>query len=325
MKRITLKSNSLRTLDWFNGNLIDWNSAGTAYFLNGEIKQTQKYHFGFVCDGSITSSTGEYAVIYQKRGTKALLLRNGEVWREINRSYYQSDVYEFPIAFFDYKEKTYLIHCPFGYNRLDFEDVETGEIITKNVERNPQDFFHSRLEVSPDNKHFMSKGWVWHPFDVIKLYDIEKCFENAVYLDNGSEISNNFSELCSGSFINNDLVLVCSTNESFDEDNEGVIQHNSLSVWDFKNDKILSSVKINATIGNVFAIDKEFCWDLYQYPKIINIKSGEIIDELKDINSGEQSSSIIHHLEYLPKIAFNRNSKQIAINQNDTIEILTKE
>ena len=55
MKRTTIKTNYLRTIDWFENSVVDWNSAGTQYFENGETKQLQKYHFGFVCDGSITN------------------------------------------------------------------------------------------------------------------------------------------------------------------------------------------------------------------------------------------------------------------------------
>ena len=54
MKRTTIKTNYLRTIDWFENSVVDWNSAGTQYFENGETKQLQKYHFGFVCDGSVS-------------------------------------------------------------------------------------------------------------------------------------------------------------------------------------------------------------------------------------------------------------------------------
>ena len=43
---------------------------------------------------------------------------------------------------------------------------------------------------------------------------------------------------------------------------------------------------------------------------------------MEEIDSGKQGSSIIHHLSDLPKIAFNKETKQIAIAKNNTIEIL---
>ncbi|MEP0264636.1 hypothetical protein [Dokdonia sp.] len=324
MKRTTIKINYLRTIDWFDNNVIDWNSAGTQYFENGETKQLQKYHFGFVCDGSITSENGEYVLIYQKLGTKGLLLRNGELLREINRSYYQSSVYEFPATFLTFKNRTYLVHCPFGYNQLDFEDAETGKIITNISKRKPKDIFHSRLEVSPDNKYIISKGWVWHPIDVIELFDIEKCFENPSLLDKGINIPNVNAEISTASFIDNDNILVCASKEGWADEETDIIKDGQIATWNFKTGEIINSVNINSEYGNIFAIDKTKCWDLFSYPKIIDLKSGEVIDKIEEIESGKQGSSVIHHLTDLPKIAFNKKTKQIAIAKDNTIEILTE-
>ena len=324
MKRTTIKTNYLQTIDWFEDTIVDWNSAGTQYLENGEIKQLQKYHFGFACDGSITSENGEYVLIYQKLGTKGLLLKNGGLLREINRSYYQSSVYEFPATFLTFKNKTYLAHCPFGYNRIDFEDAETGEVVTKSTERKPKDVFHSRLEVSPDNKYLISKGWVWHPIDVIELFDIEKCFENPNLLDKGINIPNVNAEISSASFIDNDKILVLASQEGWADEETDLIKDGQIATWNFKTGEILNPLTTNSEIGNVFAIDDTKCWDLYDYPKIIDLKSGKVIDEIKEIDSGKQGSSIIHHLADLPKIAFNRKTKQIAIAKDNTIEILSR-
>jgi len=326
MKRQTIKTYSLRTLDWFEDKLVDWNSAGTQYALNGETKKLQKYHFGFVCDGSITSENGEYALIYQKLGTKGLLLKNGELLREINRSYYQSSVYEFPAAFLNHDNRTYLVHCPVKYCQLDIEDVETGEIITNIPERKPEDVFHSRLEISPDNKHILSKGWYWHPFDAIELFDVAQCFSNPQLLDEGKIPPDLTSEISSASFINSDEILMCYLNdEPMDDEAAASIPSGYLAVWNIKTNEIKNPIKIkDRPYGNIFAIDDKKCWDLFDYPKIINIESGEVIAKNTDVFSGKQSSSIIHHLDQLPQISFNRKTKQIAIAFENKIEILTE-
>lgn len=323
MQRKTIDAYSVRTIDWFENKIVDWNSAGTQYSENGEKKQLNKYHFGFVCDASISSENGEYVLIYQKLGTKGLLLKNGNLLREINRSYYQSSVYEFPAIFFSYKNRTYLAHCPFRYNQIDFEDVETGEIITSKSERAPKDFFHSRLEVSKDNKYLISKGWFWYPFDSIELFNIEECIAEPKLLDKGKSIPEVTSEMCSASFIDNNRILVCASNEEpMDDENEGPIPPGHIAIWNIDKNEISAPVKINGEFGNIFAIDDNKCWDLYNYPKIIDLKSGEIIDKIEEIDSGKQSSSIIHHLSDLPKIAFNKETKQIAIAKDGKIEIL---
>jgi len=113
MKRITLQTNGLMTISWLKDRVIDWGNSGRQYLLNGQVQELGGYYFSFPFDSAITSDNGVYSAIYQNLGTKGLLLKNGKILREINRSYYQADVYEYPIAFATLKNgKTYLIHCP---------------------------------------------------------------------------------------------------------------------------------------------------------------------------------------------------------------------
>ncbi len=324
MQRTTLKDCYIKTIDWYENAIIDWNAAGMQYFENGESNQLQKYHFGFNCDAAISTEDGTYAFIYQKLGTKGLLLKNGELLREINRSYYYSATYEFPAAFFTYHGRTFLVHCPQEYCRLDFEDVETGEITTSSQERDPSDFFHSRLEVSPDHKYLISKGWFWHPFNGVILYDIAHCMQEPTQLDQGIAAPNTFSEVCTASFIDQQQVLIgTSSEEPFKDVDSDPIPPGHLAIWNIITNEIDRAVKVKGEFGNVFAINEHKCWDLYKFPKIIDLTTGEIIDRLEELSSGQQMSSIIHHLEDLPKIAFNQKTKQIAISRDDSIDILS--
>lgn len=324
MKRQTLNAPGLRTLDWFEDKPMDWNSAGTQYNWDGSTQKLQKYHFGFVCDGSISSENGEYALIYQKRGTKGLLLKKGEVLREINRSYYQSDVYEFPATFLNYQDRTYLIHCPNQYCQLDIEDVETGETLTNIPERNPHDVFHSRLEVSPDNQFILNKGWYCPPFDGVELFNVAKCMEDPLLLDGQISSPLDVEEVHSANFINEQNILLCvSIDDTEDPHSNEQKPYKYLAVWNIHNNELKNKVPIDVPCGNIFSIDETKCWDLYEYPKIIDTQTGEVIAQEKEIFSGKQASSIIRHLEELPQIAFNRNTKQIAIANKSQIEILT--
>ena len=102
----------------------------TTIFFRRTTKANCKISFAFSFDGSITSQDGQYAFIYKRLGTKGILLKNGEIIREINRTYYHAETYEFPSAFITFDNKTYLAHCPISYCQLDFENVETGEIVS---------------------------------------------------------------------------------------------------------------------------------------------------------------------------------------------------
>jgi hypothetical protein len=328
MKRQTILIDGVATLSWKGKSLIDWAYSGRQFFLNGKVKEIGSYQFAYSFDSAITSEDGVYSVIYKKLGTKGLLLKNGKFLREINRSYYHAETYEYPIAFAQLKDgRSILIHCPDDYCRLDFEEVETGNRLTNHINRKPSDFFHSRLEVSPSNTTLLSKGWVWHPVDCLAVFDIEACIENPLLLDTSKLNPATDSDICSASFITNDLVLIGSPNdtEPFDHEPSDKLRNGQMATWNITTNEVSGIVTPNITLGgHLYVIDKSFAWELYGYPKIINYRTGQVVDEIKDIQTGHQISSIIHHLQDLPVIAFNRQTKQVAIVKDHKIEILTK-
>ena len=312
----------MQTICWVDNTIVDYASAGKKYTLDGQVKELYKYTFGFG-DTAITSSDGQYAFIYQKLGTKGLLLKNGDILREINRSYYCAEVYAYPAAFVTIDNRTFLVHCPMKYCRLDFEDVETGQIVTDDQDRNPSDYFHSRLEISPNGKYLMSKGWFWHPWNDIRLFDIRKCFDSPEELDKSEIYPNVGTEICTASFIDENKVLIGSSDE--EEMNDELLENlpqKHIAIWDIELNQISKPIKIQSEFGNLFAINEKFAWDLFKFPKIIDLETGEIVDKDESLASGLQKSSIIHHIDKLPKVAFNRQTKQIAITKDENIEIL---
>jgi hypothetical protein len=157
IQRLSIEA-SPSTLCWVSEWLVDWASAAAAYSLDGQRLQLASFHWRYRFDRAITSADGRYAFIYYNLGTEGLLLKEGELLREISRSDYHAGVYEYPAAFVTVADVTYLVHCPISYNQLDFEEVETGQLVTNITSRQPNDFFHSRLEVSPAGTILLSKG-----------------------------------------------------------------------------------------------------------------------------------------------------------------------
>jgi hypothetical protein len=315
----------LQTINWLADRVVDWARAGESYSLAGNMVQLQHYHFGFNFDSAIHYQDGHYVFLYQKLGTKALLLKDGEILREINRSYYQADVYEYPAAFFTHNGKVYLAHCPISYCQLDFEDVETGAIVTNTPERKPADYFHSRLELSPGGTYLLSKGWVWHPSDVINVFSVGECMDNPLLLDksdyNFPDVS---SEICTAGFIDDNTILIGSSAEVFDEENVTNLPAKSICTWNVKNNEFSHPVTPSFAFGNLFPIDDVLCWDIYKFPKIINLLTGEIIDTAEGVWSGEQRSSILMEADKQPQIAFDAEKKRLAIKQGDKVVVLTR-
>lgn len=323
MKTQTITAGFLKTICWLDDTIVDWASSGEQYTVDGKKNRLAKYGYPFGFDSAISSNDGTYSFIYKKLGTKGLLLKNGELLREINRSYYCAGSYEFPAAFITLQGNTYLVHCPNGYNQLDFEDVESGEIVTNTKNRNPDDIFHSRLEVSPEGNLLMSKGWLWHPLNTVIVYDIQQCFNDPSLLDNPMLSPDVGVEICTASFVNNDEVLVGSSDEVLNDEKVGALPPKHIAIWHLKTNLISKQMPVKEEFGNLFAINNRLAWDLFNFPKIINIESGEIVDENREMNSGQQNSSIIDSGKNFPAIIFNRQTKQIAIKGDEKIEILT--
>jgi hypothetical protein len=300
----------LQTINWFDDKIIDWPNAGTLYDLSGPKGQRNKYTFGFNFDSAIHTPDGKYVFIYQNFGTKGLLIKEGNILREINRTYYCADRYEYPATFLTYKNRIFLAHCPVSYRQLDFEDVETGEVVTNIETRDPSDTFHSRLEVSPNGKYLLSKGWRWHPIDWIQVFCIQDCMSNPLLLDNPDHtVPNAGSEICSASFINNHEILIGSTDEVMDEENISFVPIETIAVWNFLDKKLYNQQTPEFQFGNLFSIDKYLAWDTYKYPKIIDLTTGKIIDKAEDVYSGEQKSSILSDIKKRPQLAFDRDRK----------------
>ncbi|RFZ95460.1 hypothetical protein D0C36_08035 [Mucilaginibacter conchicola] len=319
MKKDKIFAGFLKTICWHDNKIVDW-ASGAAYNLKGE-----RTNFGYTPDfgdRAICSANGEYAFVYKRLGTKELLLKNGKLLREINRPYYCSDAYEYPAAFVTIGARTYLIHCPVAYNQLDFEDAETGELVTNISGRNPDDFFHSRLEVSAGGKYLLDKGWVWHPIYRTVMFDIEACLRNPLMLDNPQLEPKPFGEYCTASFIDNSTIVVGSSDEVQDEeDNWFPAKH--IAVWDLKTDKLSEPVKVRSEFGNIFAISSRYVWDMYKYPKIINVQTGEVVDEDTGVKGSLESSPMTGNSDNYPAIAFNRHTKQIAVQGDEEIIVLT--
>ena len=327
MNKTTLNTNGIASICWFNNAIVDIPFCGKMYYLDGKIEDKFKYHFGSIFDSSIISDDGVYSFIYKKTGTKGLLLKNGEILREINRSYYCAENYEYPACFLTRNNgETYLIHCPNGYNQIDFENVETGQISTNIAERKPSDFFHSRFEISPNNKYLLSKGWVWHPLSIITLFDIEKCFSNPLLLDNSNRNPNVGTEVNTASFITETKILIGTSEEEelIDDELPDILPQKSIAIWNIETNEISKPTKLDFEFGNLYAIDENFAWDLYKFPKLINICNGEIVFQDIELYSGKQNCSIIGNSDNEPKVAFDKKTKKIAITNKEKIEIYSK-
>jgi hypothetical protein len=329
VKEIVLKTGVVRSLVWEQGGLIDWVSGGRFFNLNGEISEPT-VRYGYPFDAAASSPSGEYAVIYTRLGTKGLVLRRGKVIREINRSFYHADVYDFPIVLFRTKSgREAIAHCPEEYNRIEFDDLESGVRLTVQEERKPSDFFHSRLSVSQDGSYLLSAGWIWHPVDAVKVFNIETALSQPEHLDGaGVELGSPMSETgASASFVDKERVVVtlnADDDPDADPDSPPDLSPRKIEIRVY--DLVTRATPLvrypTEQVGNMMDVGHDHVLGLYHHPKLISLATGQVAQEWPHIRSGTQLSSIVANGIASPPIAFDSTSRQCAIAYDAKISVL---
>jgi len=104
-EELVLNVPDVKSLVWEGDDLIDWVMGGQRISLSGAIQPPGIYH-SYRFDSAIASPSGRFTALFEKLGTKALLLDHGKLSRELNRSYYCADVYEYPISFLSLPDGT---------------------------------------------------------------------------------------------------------------------------------------------------------------------------------------------------------------------------
>jgi hypothetical protein len=308
-----------RTICWHPPGFIDWASGGRYYGLDAAGRdQVMQSFSGVEWDAAVASADGRYALIVARKGTKGLLLRDGELLREVNRSYYQARAYEYPSAFFEHGGRTYLAHCPREYNRLEFEDVETGEIPTDIPEREPSDVFISRLLVSPGQTRLLHQGWVWHPFGVVEAFDIGACLRDPRLLDESTLRPATGSEISSASFLDEDTVLLAATDQGLHD--EGEPPPDQLAWWNLRTGELSAPVAAPGPRGLVVAISRELAWDLYEHPKLLNLTTGAVEQRWESVNSGRQNSA--YYPDTTVQVAYSPDRGVLLVKTPTTVEVV---
>ncbi len=300
------------TLCWQGEFLVDYVGINK-YSLSGEII-TRNVNWTYRFDKAISSPDGKYSVILENYGTKGLILEGDRLIREINRSYYCAQSYEYPLTIFrSLNGRICLAHCPEEYNQIEIEDIETGERLTS--ERESHDFFQSRLQASPSGKYLLSAGWVWHPVDMVEVYDLEN-ISSPEYFNLYHDETLNLFELNSAAFVGNSIIAVTGNGE--DNENDKYI-----CAYDIEKRSVLSKSKLNENAGNLMAVDENYVVGFYECPKLINLRTGEILKKWKEISSGKQNSSINLQNEKYPPTAIDIERKRFAIADEDFIHVVS--
>ena len=322
---LAIDAPGIRSLCWAGDVLIDWVGGGKTLHLDGMTKGACViYSYRF--DAAVSSPCGDYVVIYEKLGTKGLVLFRGKVLREINRSFYHAHVYEYPVAIIQTRAgRILLAHCPEDYCRLDLEDIETGQRLTNSEERAPSDYFHSRLRASPDGKWLISAGWFWHPWESLQLFNLEAVLKEPSLLDHSAPLPDIDGELAAAEFLPNNHIVVATSDDTMNDDETKAysIGPNSIAVFNPISCEIISCVTASEPVGSLMPIDMDIAIGFYGHPKLYSLKTGEVLKRWDNIHSGNQMGSIIGKNAAVPSIACDAENRRFAIAGTTAVEVVT--
>ena len=230
------------------------------------------------------------SALYENRGTKAVLMKNGSVHRELNRSYYCADDYDYPITIAaDHTGRVVVAHCPREFDLLEIEDAQSGATLHKIKSRDME--FHSRLALSGDGRFLLDTGWFWHPWSGACVFDLQLLSENPSVIGESVAFSSSIEVDCAA-FLGEKHLVVSSFPDRPDKYVlPGDLGARQLGVWSLPDRRWESKVDLSEPTGMIMPW-KEWVVSFYGHPKLIELATGRIVHRWDKIFSGKQIGPI---------------------------------
>lgn len=327
---VTIEAKGVRSLSWQGDVLVDWASGVRRYGLDGTVTGPRYTSYGASFDAALTLPSGRYAALYQRLGTKALLLdEGGHVVREVDRSFYHAEAYEYPIALFELPDgRPVVAHCPTDYNRLEIDDVATGERLTRRPDARGSDYFHSRLAANGSGTRLLSAGWVWHPFDMISTYDVEAALADPTSLDHTRALDHASGEQNEAAFLADDLLVIASSRDADDlnddEPPESLrLTPGTIGRYDVSRALWLSVAPLEEEAGRLMPVGCDHVVGFFESPKLIEIATGRVVQRWPELKTGRQNGPIQWHMPGPPPMAADPIRRRFAVAGDGGITVVT--
>jgi hypothetical protein len=281
---------SVSTLTWDGDEIVDV-TTGQRATSNGSVSPRSRIMtYPFDRAIGLRHSDAFWAIVYSNRGTKSVLLKNGSVYRELNRSFYCAEDYDYPIAIgTNPSGRVVVVHCPREFNLLEIEDAESGEGLS--TIKSKQMEFHSRLAVSSDGRFLLDAGWFWHPWSGACVFDLKGLSENPSAMEQNAVFSSSFEIDGAALLGNNHLVVSSTADDSVEGRQSNDLGSKQLGVWSLVDHRWKSKSKLTDPSGTIMPW-KEWIISFYDHPKLIELSTGRIVHRWDHIFSGKQIGPI---------------------------------
>lgn len=282
VREIRVRTGEVCSLVWDGDDLLDPVGGRRRWSADGTEHRRERRRFAEEYDRAVTSPSGRWTVVYGERGSRGLLLDGRRVVRQLRRDTDHAEDFDYPVglgALADGREV--LVHCPERYDRLQIDDVATGERLAAGSQQEMSSVFHSRPAVSPGGRWLMSAGWVWHPAGVCQVWDLDRALADPSMLDGDGlmgywSLSND--EVDSACWLDGDRLAVVAGEVGWErevDEKEERARHR-LGVWSSSSATWLYHHDIPGPIGTILACG-EAVLALYGYPRLFDIRTGELV------------------------------------------------
>jgi len=246
---------------------------------------------GFPFDRAVCTRMGGtlWSAIYQNRGTKAVLMKNGQCHRELNRSFDCAVDYDHAVAITEVQGRAVVIYCPDNSRGLALEDAETGERLGVNATEKME--YHSRLTLSPDRSYLLSAGWFWHPVSALYLCSLPKGQES--FAEPNEEVDFCWSTDVDGAaFLGEDRVVVSTADTAISGRTlENELAPRQLGVWSIPEKRWTSVADLDEFTGTIMPW-RDWVISFYGHPKAIELATGKVVHRWENAVSGKQVGAI---------------------------------
>jgi len=321
-----LPADGVESLVWRDGLLFDWVNGNLSYNLDG-TKQGPTIIYPYRFDAAVVSPSGSFVALYERLGTKAIVLGPHGSLRELNRSYYHAHVYEYPILFFRLPDgREALAHCPEEYCDLRIEDPATGELWSEIGTGSVRSLFHSRLAANPAGNRILSAGWFWHPADVAYVFNLTSGPGGRLLFEQCKLCADQTTEINSAVFNCRGQLVVASASDAEDfgtGTTDERLRPGMIGVLDLDNQRTASLAPLEDEAGTLIPLGRKHVIGLYDHPKLIDVETGRTLFHWPDVKTGLQKSSIIYHRPLPPPIAFDPVAGRLAVADDKQITVVT--
>ena len=318
-----IPASHVRSLAWQGELLVDWVGGIRTYAPDGTATQP-RVSWAYPFDDVRTSPSGGYILLLDRLGTKGLVLRGGKILREINRSFYHADRYDYPATIFRLRDgRDVLAHCPDAYNRIDLDELPSFHRLTPAGAAGRPSIFHSRLVANPAGTRLLTAGWVWHPVGMAGVIDVDQAVggkEATAFTQLGSSV-----EIDEAIWLSDDRVATVSGTEDFEEgdaDRTDANRPGSVGVFDVAAGRFTSVVPCGERVGHLMPVGPSHVVGFHDHPKLIDLSTGGVVYRWAELKTGYRSGPIDLSDPTRPAVAVDLPRRRFAVAGDSTITVV---